>query len=116
MIRYAPIIAAALLIVGLTIVEINMTDRLAGTNVSAEQRATLLSKVPASVGDWRADDIAVDPHVRKLAGAIGAVQREYRNVRTGEKVRLWLIVGHAREVTNHTPDICYPSQGFEARA
>jgi hypothetical protein len=44
------------------------------------------------------------------------VQREYRNVRTGEKVRLWLIVGHAREVSNHTPDICYPSQGFTARA
>ena len=44
------------------------------------------------------------------------MQREYHNVRTGEKVRLWLIVGHAREVSAHTPDICYPSQGFEARA
>jgi len=54
--------------------------------------------------------------VRKTAGAIGAVQREYHNVRTGEKVRLWLIVGHAREVSAHTPDICYPSQGFQARA
>jgi hypothetical protein len=116
MIRYSPIILAALLIVGLTIVQINMTDRLAGTNVSAEQRAALLAKVPSTVGDWRADDLPVDANVRKTAGAIGAVQREYHNVRTGEKVRLWLIVGHAREVSYHTPDVCYPGQGFEARA
>lgn len=116
MVRYSPVILAVLLIVGLTIIEINMTDRLAGTNVSAEQRAALLDKVPATVGDWRGDDMPVDPNVRKTAGAIGAVQREYHNVRTGEKVRLWLIVGHAREVSYHTPDVCYPGQGFQARA
>jgi hypothetical protein len=116
MVRYSPIFAAVLLIVGLTIIEINMTDRLAGTNVSAEQRAALLEKVPVTVGDWHGDDMPVDPSVRKTAGAIGAVQREYHNVRTGEKVRLWLIVGHAREVSYHTPDVCYPGQGFEARA
>jgi uncharacterized protein DUF3485 len=116
MVRYSPIIMAVLLIVGLTYIEVNMTDRLAGTNVSAEQRAALLDKVPTTVGDWRGDDVPVDPNVRKTAGAIGAVDREYHNVRTGEKVRLWLIVGHAREVSAHTPDICYPSQGFQARA
>src|SRR4051794_40006750 len=116
MVRYSPVIVAVLLIVGLTYIEVNMTDRLADTNFSAEQRAALLDKVPATVGDWRGDDMAVDQNVRKTAGAIGAVQREYHNVRTGEKVRLWLIVGHAREVSYHTPDVCYPSQGFEARA
>jgi hypothetical protein len=116
MVRYSPIIIAVLLIVGLTIIEVNMTDRLAGTNVTAEQRAELLDKVPAKVGDWHGDDMPVDPTVRKKAGAVGAVQREYHNVRTGEKVRLWLIVGHAREVSYHTPDVCYPGQGFEALA
>jgi hypothetical protein len=116
MFRYSPLIAAVLLIVGLTIIQVNMTDRLQGTNVSAEQRAALLDKVPAAIGDWHGDDAPIDPNVRKTAGAIGAVDREYHNVRTGEKVRLWLIVGHAREVSAHTPDICYPSQGFEARA
>ena len=116
MVRYSPFIAAVLLIVGLTYIEVNMTDRLAGTNVSAEQRGELLTKVPSTVGDWHGDDVPVDPNVRKTAGAIGAVDREYRNVRTGEKVRLWLIVGHAREVAFHTPDVCYPSQGFQARA
>src|SRR4051794_33119493 len=116
MVRYSPVIVAVLLIVGLTYIEVNMTDRLADTNFSAEQRAALLDKVPSTVGDWHGDDMPVDPNVRKTAGAIGAVQREYHNVRTGEKVRLWLIVGHAREVSYHTPDVCYPGQGFQARA
>src|SRR5437868_5932365 len=98
MARYLPIILGVALIVGLTIPQINMTDRLAGTNVTAEQRAKLLEKVPAKVGDWQGEDMPIDPNVRQVAGAIGAVQREYRNVRTGEKVRLWLIVGHARDV------------------
>src|SRR4051795_8830678 len=83
MVRYSPIIVAVLLIVGLTIIEVNMTDRLAGTNVTAEQRAALLDKVPVKVGDWHGDDTPVDPTVRKKAGAVGAVQREYHNVRTG---------------------------------
>ncbi len=116
MVRYSPVILAVLLIVGLTIVQINMTDRLSGTNVSAEQRASLLEKVPSAIGDWHGEDMAIDAGVRKTAGAVGAVQREYHNVRTGEKVRVWLIVGHAREISAHTPDICYPSQGFQARA
>ena len=61
MVRYSPIIVAVLLIVGLTIVEVNMTDRLAGTNVTAEQRVALLEKVPSVVGDWHGDDVPVDP-------------------------------------------------------
>jgi hypothetical protein len=27
-------------------------------------------------------------------------------------VRLWLIVGHSRDVCRHTPNICYPASGF----
>jgi hypothetical protein len=53
--------------------------------------------------------------VQKSAGAVGAVSRNYRNARTGERVDLWLIIGHSRDVAFHTPDVCYPSSGFEAR-
>ena len=105
------------LIVGLTIPQIRMTDRLSGTNVSAEQRAELLKLVPKNFGDWHGDDKPVDPMVQKAAGALGmAVSRDYRNARTGERVELWLIVGHARDISFHTPDVCYPASGFEARA
>ncbi len=115
--RYLPIFLGVLLIVGFTIPQVIMTDRLSGSNVSAEQMAELLKNVPKLIGnDWHGEDMAVEELVREKAGAVGAVSRTYRNVRTGEKVDLWLIVGHARVITGHTPDVCYPSSGFETRA
>ena len=115
--RYLPIVLGVLVIVGLTIPQIVMSDRWAGSNVTAEQRAELLNKIPTKVGnDWIGEDKEVTEEVRDTAGAAGAVSREYRNVRTGEKVDLWLIVGHGRPVSAHTPDICYRGSGFEMRA
>jgi hypothetical protein len=116
MLRYAPIVAGVALIVGLTIVQIQMTDRFSGANYGAEEHAKLLANVPMNFGDWRGIDKDVSETVRQTAGAIGAVSRQYRNVRTGEEVDLWLIVGHAREISAHTPNICYKASGWEPRA
>lgn len=114
--RYLPIVLGVLVIVGLTIPQIVMSDRFASTNVSASQRAELLKKVPKKIGDWIGEDMPIDKNVRDVAGAVGAVSREYRNSRTNEKVNLWLIVGHARAISSHTPNTCYPASGFEQRA
>ena len=116
MARYAPVIVGVLLIVGLTIVQIRMTDRLSGANITAEQKAELLKNVPKNVENWHGEDKPIDEGVRDTAGAIGAVSRTYRNARTGEVVDLWLIVGHGRDIAAHTPDICYPASGFSPRA
>jgi hypothetical protein len=116
MFRYAPIILGAVAIVGLTIPQIMMSDRFAESNVSAQQRAQLLEKLPMRVGDWVGEELPVDEEVRKTAGAVGAVSRTYRHTRTGDQVNLWLIVGHARQISNHTPDICYRGSGFTTRA
>jgi len=117
MTRYLPILLGVLLIVGLTIPQIRMTDRFSGTNVSAEEQAKLLELVPLNFGDWHGESKGIDEKVKKAAGSIGnAVSREYRNARTGERVDLWLIIGHGRDISAHTPDICYPASGFEARA
>ncbi len=114
--RYLPIALGILVIVGLTIPQIRMTDRFGETNISAEQKAKLLDNVPRKIGDWVGEDMAVDRTVAQTAGAQGAISRQYRNIRTGEKVDLWLIVGHARPISVHTPDICYRASGFEMRA
>jgi hypothetical protein len=114
--RYLPAMLGVLVIVGLSIPQFIMTDRLSGQNVTAEQRAKPLEKIPMNIGDWRGEDMAVDPVVLETAGAVGAVSRVYRNVRTGEIVDLWLIVGHAKDIVRHTPNICYRGSGFEARA
>jgi len=105
-----------LAIVGLTIPQIRMSDRFAGSNVSAEQQAELLKNIPKKIGDWQGEDMEIGATVRQTAGAVGAVSRVYRNSRTGDKVDLWLIVGHGRVISAHTPNICYRASGFEMRA
>jgi Protein of unknown function (DUF3485) len=115
--RYLPAILGVLVIVGLTIPQIRMSDRFAGSNFSAEQRAKLLEKVPKDFGDWHGEDLEITDEVRKGAGVVGAaVSRSYRNARSGDEVKLWLIVGHAREISAHTPDICYPASGLMPKA
>lgn len=114
--RYLPIAFGVLVIVSLTYIQFLMTDRVSGSNVTAAQRKALLDNVPKTIGDWQSDDIPIDEGVRQTAGAEGAIQRKYRNSRTGEEVDLWLIVGHGRVVARHTPDVCYRSSGFTARS
>ena len=75
MTRYLPIVLGVLVIVGLTIPQIVMSDRFASTNISAAQRAELLNRVPKKIGDWIGEDLPVDPTVRDVAGAVGAVPK-----------------------------------------
>lgn len=114
--RYLPIVLGVVAIVGLTVVQSLMSDRFVDTNVTAEQRAKLLANVPKEFGEWTGEDLKVTEEVRDTAGAVGCVSRMYTNQRTGEKVKLWLIVGHARDISAHTPDVCFPGSGFSMRA
>jgi Protein of unknown function (DUF3485) len=116
MIRNLPIVLGILLIVGLTVVEARMSDRFSGSNFTAERFSELLKNVPMKVGDWVGEDDKVEDEVRQTAGAVGYVSRTYRNVKSGETVRLWLIVGHSRDICRHTPNVCYVSSGFKVRA
>lgn len=116
MLRHLPIVLGVVLIVGLTIVEATMSDRFQGSNITAERFSELLSAVPLQVGDWQGEDLTVEDVVRQTAGAIGYVSRAYRNVNTNETVTVWLIVGHARDICRHTPNVCYASSGFRVRA
>jgi len=90
-----------------------MKDRWGTAGIEAEELGERFAKVPLNLGDeWTGEDLPVDEIVRKTAGAIRYVSRLYTHVPTGKEVKLWLIVGHSRDIMRHTPNICYPSSGF----
>ncbi len=89
-----------------------MKDRWSEPGVEAKELSERFAMVPLNIGEWEGEDLPVDEVVRKTAGAIGYVSRRYTNVNSGKNVVLWLIVGHSRDITRHTPNICYPSSGF----
>ncbi len=116
MFRQLPLILGVLALLGFTYAEARMSGRFQGSNMTEEEFTALLKNVPMDIGDWQGVDQPVDEQVKKTAGARGYVSRSYRNSITGEVVTIWLIVGHAKDVSRHTPDICYPSSGFTTRA
>ena len=113
MVRLLPFIIAALAILVLTFVEGSITDRWVDVNQESAYCATLLEQIPPKIGDWEGKEQEVDALIQKTAGAKGFVSRTYINKVSGNQVAVWLIVGHARDTAEHTPDICYPSSGFE---
>lgn len=100
-------------ILGISLYEnLKIKDRWGEPTVKAEQLAERFSNVPMEIGDWKGQDMPVDEVTRKTAGAVGYVSRIYKNEVTDKYVELWLIVGHSRDITRHTPDICRVSQGY----
>jgi hypothetical protein len=116
MIRQVPVILGVLALIGFTVAEARMSGRFQGSDMTEEQFTALLKNVPETIGDWHGTDLPVEEQVKKTAGARGYVSRAYKNSITGDVVTVWLIVGHAKDIVRHTPDICYPSSGFTTRA
>ncbi len=88
-----------------------------GTGAPSEQLqvfAKRLDNVPLQVGDWNGEELtAMDPREKFVAGADGALQRSYQNLKTKERSALFIVSGHFRDVAKHTPDQCYVAAGFE---
>lgn len=109
---YVPVAVTVVLIASLTFWESVYSDRFTDSSISAAEFGKRFENVPKEVGPWVGTDNEVKEEIRKAAGAVNHVSRTYVNKETGQKADLWLIVGHARDINRHTPDICYPSQGF----
>jgi Protein of unknown function (DUF3485) len=115
MMRAIPIVLAVVAIAVLTVVEGVVSDRWTNVNREATYAAYLLDEVPSEFGDWKGVDQLVDEETQRVAGAEGYVSRTYTNEATGQQVSVWLIVGHARDTAEHTPDVCYPASGLNPR-
>ncbi|MCG8450911.1 MAG: EpsI family protein [Pirellulales bacterium] len=107
-----PFAAAVVVIISLSLVEGVMRDRWATPGVEASEVGQRFQQVPIELGDWVGEDLPVDMVTKSTAGAVNYVSRRYVNRRTKQEVTLWLIVGHSRDICRHTPDVCYPNQGF----
>jgi hypothetical protein len=112
---YLPVAVAATLIVAMTYLAWSNQDVFHSSSVDAQQFALRFKNVPKRVGPWVGEDREVSADTLSVAGAVGHVSRVYINEDTKKRVDLWLIVGHARDIVRHTPDICYPSQGFSMK-
>jgi hypothetical protein len=115
----ALVVAAALLLVGVTVGQGYLTDRWSrGIDAEAVRRAAraLESSFPATFGDWewvKEIESSSDPKELARAGAVGHVVRTYRNSRTKALISAFVVCATPYDASAHTPDRCYPGAGFE---
>lgn len=108
-----PAIVGGIVIAALCFVEqVYLKDYWGEPGAEAAVLGERFAQVPKEIGDWVGEDMPVDEEVRNTAGAVNYVSRRYKNEKTGRTVRLWLIVGHFRDIIRHTPNACYPASGF----
>lgn len=76
-----------------------------------------LDALPVEIGEWRSEDVPLDPRVLEVAHFDDAwVSRIYRRPRDGAAVTLFIgYVGRARARLGHRPDVCMVAHGWEQR-
>lgn len=109
---YVPVAVTVVLIASMTFWESIYSDRFSSSSVTAAEFGKRFANLPKEIGPWLGEDNPVKDETLKTAGAVNHVSRTYTNQETNDKVDVWLVVGHARDIGRHTPNICYPSQGF----
>lgn len=112
MTRYLPLVAAILVVLGAGVVRARWAVRQADTR-DLQQAAAHLADVPLVSGDWEATRGPFDLDAYKAAGIHGALVHNYKNRVTGQELVLMIVCGRPGSIAAHTPDVCYPSAGFE---
>ena len=69
--------------------------------------------VPHELGDWTGESRTIDTDLLVTAGASHFLARRHTNRMTEQIVDLILLYGDPVRIHQHTPELCYPSAGYE---
>ncbi|MBX7167456.1 MAG: EpsI family protein [Pirellulales bacterium] len=116
MIRLALPIAAVLIVLAIsTYYQGYWSERWNQAELDAELKSASarIANVPEFIGDWKGETQPVDQKQLAQAHVTAHQSREFRNVKTGDKIGCFLVCGKPRHVAIHTPDDCYVAAGFQ---
>jgi hypothetical protein len=74
-----------------------------------------LEQIPADLGIWKmvsAGDQKLDQDTMRITGGTDHILRTYVDKLTGVKLVVLLLFGPVEPVIPHTPEACYPANGF----
>lgn len=71
-----------------------------------------LQQLPQQSGDWVLTGTSeLDDEVASMLRCYGSVMRDYRNVKTEERITVAVMFGPRGPIAVHTPEVCYRSVG-----
>jgi hypothetical protein len=111
-----PIAVAVVLIAGQAYLQGVWTQRWGQQDVSADIKtfAERMKNIPTSFGDWESVDAPIEQRELDASGSVSSYSRQFTNRSDPTKtVNIFLVCGHPRDITAHTPDQCYVLSGFD---
>jgi hypothetical protein len=111
-----PVVVAIVLIAGQAYLQGIWTERWSQHDVSAEITAFAerMNHIPTSFGDWESVDSPISQRELEASGSVNSYSRRFTNRKDPAKiVDIFLVCGHPRDITAHTPDQCYVLSGFQ---
>src|SRR5436309_2144589 len=107
------LIAAIGLMLGAALLQGKWSERW-GEFPELQAFADRIKNVPLDIGDWHGVNLEdMDTRTMNAAGAVGSLSREYTHrVNRESKIRMHIVCGRMIDVFFHTPDRCYPANGF----
>lgn len=111
---WIPVGVAGILVIASSIVQGVWTNRFGARSDSeiVKEFADRLELVPKVIGKWEAVDHPMNAQEQEVAGIVGYVSREYRNIDTNQSVTVMLVCGNFRNIAKHEPTQCYVAAGF----
>ena len=81
-------------------------------NIAVRDAALALNDIPAEIGNWTSEDVALSDSDKQIGGIAGYVQRTYRDRTTGTEVSLLLVAGESGPISVHPPTACFSGRGY----
>ncbi len=111
-----PVTVAVILIAGQAYLQGIWTQRWGQEDVSADIQtfAERMKNIPTSFGDWESVDSPIEQRELDASGSVSSYSRQFTNRSDPTKtINIFLVCGHPRDITAHTPDQCYVLSGFD---
>lgn len=72
-----------------------------------------LDSIAGSVAKWDGQPMEIADEQRVIVNAMGDWGRRYIHRSSGDIVSVLILAGRPGPMSTHTPDVCYPSSGYE---
>lgn len=96
-----------------TVVHGRLTNRWGAADGDRAEAAARLQQVPVAFGDWELQkETQLESRVLGILQCTGSWRRDYVHRPTGQLVVVVMIAGPPGQTSTHTPEMCYPTQGF----
>lgn len=105
--------AASVMMFGFGLAYYAIAVQLPAAGTATPINPNALEPIPLQIGDWKGENVPMDPEMMVRTGTDAFIHRCYRRADSAESVILYVACGcNVAAVISHRPEICYVNSGW----